>query len=338
MTNRERFAKTLAADPTVDRCPVMEWAMWWDKTIGFWEGEGLQTGLDTWQLYDEFGLDWNIQFWFEHETPDCPQPATHGAPLVRNMEEYQAFKKYLYPKDAVQRMAERQRFALPHYENGSAVVWYTLEGFFWYPRKLLGIEPHLYAFYDQPELYHAICEDVLEWHLGVIEEFAQVMKADFMTIAEDMSYNNGPMISEKCYNEFIAPYYARLVPAIKQHGTRVILDSDGDISRAVPWFISSGVEGILPLERQAGVDIAALQLQYPGFMWLGGFDKMCLLKGKAAIDAEFERIKPILRRGRFIPSVDHQTPPGVTMENYRYYISRLREASTLACKGAQEAR
>jgi hypothetical protein len=99
------------------------------------------------------------------------------------------------------------------------------------------------------------------------------------------------------------------------------IDSDGDVTKSISWYADAGVEGILPLERQAGVDIGELQNKYPNFFWMGGFDKMCLLKDKDAIDAEFERVTPILRRGRFIPSVDHQTPPGVTVENYRYYIN-----------------
>ena len=31
-----------------------------------------------------------------------------------------------------------------------------------------------------------------------------------MTIAEDMSYNHGPMISERTFDEFVAPYYRQL--------------------------------------------------------------------------------------------------------------------------------
>ena len=37
MTNRERFHKLMNADSTIDRYPALEWAVWWDKTIDFWE-------------------------------------------------------------------------------------------------------------------------------------------------------------------------------------------------------------------------------------------------------------------------------------------------------------
>ncbi len=74
----------------------------------------------------------------------------------------------------------------PFYENGQTLVWYTLDGFFWWPRTLLGIENHLYSFYDQPELYHRICEDLLEWQIAQVDALARYMKPDFMTIAEDI--------------------------------------------------------------------------------------------------------------------------------------------------------
>ncbi|HAT10122.1 MAG TPA: hypothetical protein DCS97_05920, partial [Planctomycetes bacterium] len=55
------------------------------------------------------------------------------------------------------------------------------------------------------------------------------------------------------------------------------------------------------------------------------YDKMVMPKGEAAMRAEFERLLPAMRRGRFIPSVDHQTPPGVSLENYRIYLRLLAE-------------
>ncbi|MDR1439687.1 MAG: hypothetical protein LBJ10_06645 [Clostridiales bacterium] len=331
-TVRDRFHRTLAADSSVDRCPAIEWATWWDRTINGWEAEGLPVGLGQQELFGHFGLDPHAQFWFRHEAPDGPKPASHGAPIAVGCAGYDAVRGQLYPADAVRRELPRIESVRAAHGRGDILAWYTLEGFFWYPRKLLGIENHLYSFYDEPELYHRICGDLLEWQLGVVGEFAQYIRADFMTIAEDMSYNNGPMVSEECFYEFIAPYYRRLIPEIKKHGTKVFVDSDGDVSKLVPWLADVGVEGILPLERQAGVDIGALQRAHPGFFWLGGFDKMSLLAGKEAIDAEFERILPMLRRGRFIPSVDHQTPPGVAIENYRYYAMRLRECAAAACK------
>jgi len=43
--------------------------------------------------------------------------------------------------------------------------------------------------------------------------------------------------------------------------------------------------------------------------------------------AEFERLLPVMRKGGFLPSVDHQTPPEVSLENYRTYLRLYEEYS-----------
>ena len=71
---------------------------------------------------------------------------------------------------------------------------------------------------------------------------------------------------------------------------------------------------------------------YPGLIMIGGYDKTVMHKGEAAMRAEFERILPVIRSGGYIPGVDHQTPPDVTMEDYYVFMKLLREYSYQAAK------
>ena len=64
---------------------------------------------------------------------------------------------------------------------------------------------------------------------------------------------------------------------------------------------------------------------------IGGFDKTVMHLGEARMREEFERLMPAMRSSRFIPSVDHQTPPAVSMEDYRLYVRLLREYAKRAC-------
>jgi hypothetical protein len=52
---------------------------------------------------------------------------------------------------------------------------------------------------------------------------------------------------------------------------------------------------------------------------------MTMNRGEAAMRAEFERLRPLIASGGYIPSVDHQTPPGVSMEEYRVFRRLLDE-------------
>ena len=327
MNTRERFLKTLNFEP-VDRLPMIEWATWWHLTTDRWKQEGLEVELreGLWEnesLEVQFGLDLHMQSWIGISTAKTPKPAYHGAPIVQTREEYLQIKPTLYPDDPLDH--DRLRRIAQWQSRGDVIAWITLDGMFWGPRNLLGIEPHLYAFYDEPELMHEINRDITAYNMRIYEQVCEHFVPDFMTIAEDMSYNNGPMISEELFDEFISPYYQQMIPPMKERGTRVFVDSDGDISLALPWFARAGVEGILPLERQAGVDLMKLRESYPKFLFLGHYDKMVMPLGEEAMRAEFERLLPVMRQGGFVPSVDHQTPPGVSLENYQIYLRLLRE-------------
>jgi hypothetical protein len=325
MNHVERFRAVMNFQP-VDRLPRWEWAMWWDETIQRWHGEGLPDRFKFSQVFElaqYFELDPYQQFWFSTTDPTIEATQHHVEGIVANMDDYRRIRPGLFPchDAAIQSLAgwaERQR-------RGEAVVWCTLEGFFWFPRTLMGFEKLMYAFPDQPELLHHINSDLLEFNLGLLDRIFEVCVPTFMTIAEDMSYNHGPMISKKTFDEFVAPYYRRLVPRLLERNILPLVDTDGDVTLLVPWFAEVGVNGVLPLERQAGVDAMELRRHYPRLQMVGHFDKMTMNQGEAAMRAEFERLRPVMKTGGFIPSVDHQTPPGVSLDQYRVYLRLLRE-------------
>lgn len=329
MTNRERFQRVMRFEP-VDRLPVFEWAPWWDKTLERWYKEGLPRHLtDGFDIRNYFGQDAHRQYWIPTRKPTCPPPAGHGLGIVKDMDDYQAVKEYLYPdvpfdKDLVKSWAIKQK-------KGDLIVWISLDGFFWWPRVLLGIERHLLAFYDQPEVLHAINSDLLAFQLRTIDTFCDICVPDFMTFAEDMSYNHGPMLSKTQFDEFLAPYYRKIVPILHERGIIPFVDTDGDVTKPVSWYEDVGILGFLPLERMAGVDVNLLRQEHPRLRMIGAFDKTVMHLGEERIREEFERLLPVMRSGGFVPSVDHQTPPEVSLSDYLLWVRILKEYSVKAC-------
>lgn len=334
MTNRERFQRTFAFQP-VDRLPVIEWAGWWDLTIKNWHTQGLPSELtDAHDIREYFGQDSHRQVSASVCAADCP-PRTNEHPLVRDRHDYMELKPYLYPRACldmkyVELCAEEQ-------SEGKSAIWLTLEGPFWYPRTLFGIEPHLTAFYDNSDLMKEINADLEQWSLYAYEQFCRVCVPDFMTFAEDMSYNHGPMIGESLFEEFIAPFYQTIAPVMREKGTVVIVDTDGDITRPITWYMKAGAQGFLPLERMAGVDVSAIRRQHPDVVLIGAFDKTVMHLGEQRIRQEFERLLPVMKQGGFIPSCDHQTPPAVSLDDYRLYMGLLREYCQKAAPASAQA-
>jgi hypothetical protein len=320
----ERFKAVMAFQP-VDRLPKWEWAMWWDKTLARWRSEGLpdRLGGDVFEVHKYFGLDPYKQFWFSTTDPTIEAAQHHVEGCVSNMDDYRRICSDLFPdhSTALAQLAPWFR----RQTEGDAVVWITLEGFFWFPRTLMGFTKLMLAYYDQPELIHRINQDLLDFNLRLLDQIDKLGRPTFVTVAEDMSYNNGPMVSREICERFLSPYYRRMLERSSEMNMLTFIDTDGDVTTLIPWLQSLGIHGVLPLERQAGVDGMNLRQTFPTLRMIGHFDKMVMPHGEAAMRAEFDRLTPLAIMGGFIPSVDHQTPPGVSLRQYRVYLRLLEE-------------
>jgi uroporphyrinogen decarboxylase len=183
------------------------------------------------------------------------------------------------------------------------------------------------AFAERPELVRAIVDRLASLWVAVMDRVLSEVKVDCIHIWEDMSYKNGPLISPQMFRELLLPAYKRVTEVARGHGVRVALvDTDGDCRKLIPPMVEGGVTGLYPFEAQAGMDVVEIRRDFPKLQILGGIDKKALARGRAAIDAELERQVPaMLKRGGYIPMVDHQVPPDVSWESYLYYRRRLAE-------------
>ena len=306
MNGSERFSAILSGRKP-DRLPVIEWAPWWNLTVRRWENEGLKTKprtyRDVYGIQRELGLDGCVQTFYNVRTKLTPKAVSRGQGIIKNEDDYRKIKQTMYPEPEDLFPREHYLWLESVHADGESIAFFSVEGFFWFARELLGIEPHFYSFYDCPELL------------------------DAMSFAEDMSYNNGPMLGKELFDRFLAPYYKRIIPVLKKYGVPVFIDSDGDITKAVDWYSEAGADGMFPLERQAGVDVSVYIAKHPEMAFLGHFDKMCMKYGENAMRAEFERLMPSWQNGKLIPSVDHQTPPDVSLDNYKIFVSLFKEYS-----------
>lgn len=217
------------------------------------------------------------------------------------------------------------------HDRGDYSIRLNLEGFFWVPREIMGIEAHLYGFYDEPELLHDINEYIYKVYSTKVMRIVEMLQPDVIYFMEDLSGKNGPMVSGELFDEFVGTYYKRLIPMFKEKGVKnVFVDTDGDFNLIIPNFIAAGVDGFLPMDVNAGMDIVKVRSQFPNLKFIGGYNKLKIAEGKEAIDEEFARILPVIRGGGYIVGSDHQVAPSTSLENYRYYIGRLKEAMAQA--------
>jgi hypothetical protein len=253
--------------------------------------------------------------------------------VVTDRESWERLKAHTREQLRIHCTTENLEKAYGPYREGSArgdwALRFRIQGFFWCPRDLMGIEQHLIGYYDCPDLVRDINRFQLDVYLEQLEGILRIIQPSTLFFEEDLSGRTGPMVSPECFDEFITPCYREIIPFLKARGVgEIMLDTDGDFTALIPQFNKAGLDGVLPVDVNAGVDIVEVRKQYPALKFWGGFNKLKIIEGPQAIEEEFRRLEPVIRQGGCILCTDHQAAPHTPLEHYRYYVRRLREVMT----------
>ncbi len=204
----------------------------------------------------------------------------------------------------------------------------TNGGFLGFPRQIMGITNYMMMLYDDPELIHDICDTFLRFLLEYYGIIAKDVEVDCILIWEDMAGKKGSLISPEHFRQFLTPRYKKIVEFAKDMNIDIILtDSDGFVEDLIPLIVETGITGMYPFERAAGNDLLRIRNNFPNFQILGGIDKRVLFEDSnfSRIDSELEIVKILLKKGRYIPHIDHFVSQDCTFSNFTYYRNKLNK-------------
>lgn len=244
---------------------------------------------------------------------------------VATMEDFERIVPRLNAKDPGRIKEDFYEIILKANISNEAIgVW--LDGFFAWPRELMGIENLSIAYFEDPKLIHAINSQ----HACFIKEYIDVVlsktKVDYACFFEDMAYKSGALISPRIFREFMTTYYEDVIQYLKGKGIqKIMIDSDGNTVELCQLFVEVGADVYYPCEINAGSHPEVLRKKYPNLALIGGIDKKALIAGKDSIDKELSKLPALIELGGYIPAVDHRIPPDVTLENYKYYVEKKKE-------------
>ena len=196
-------------------------------------------------------------------------------------------------------------------------------GYYSMLRNWMGTEGLSYMFYDNPSLVEECLEFLTDFIMRLFTKAVTEIPFDFYYVHEDMAGKGGPLMGPELFRKFLLPHYKRFVAFLKGHGVKLVLvDTDGDHTVLTPLFLEAGVDGFGPMERAAGMDPVRMRKEYgTSVCMVGGIDNRELAKDRDSIDRELERsVRPIVDQGGYIPTVDHAVQPGVSLDNFKYYL------------------
>ena len=365
MKQSERFSKLMSYED-FDRPPIWYFGTW-EETDQRWLQEGLRrveeipetTGMDPdWEqgLWQMHGLattgpigSYELEVLEETESyqvtrtevgavvrssklgssiPDLLEPA-----LKPTRDAWSEFKKFLDPSDPVRRPSgwERAADALAATDGFKAFLGGSLFG---WPRDWMGVEAISMLSYDDPGLYEEIIDTTVEHFMALTGPVLDRTSFDLAYVFEDCCFNNGPLFSPATYDRFYGKYYRKLVDFYHSKGVGfVLLDSDGKVDDLISRWLDSGIDILFPIEVGTWKsDPIKLHSRFgKDLRMMGGFDKHLIPRGKEAVRAELERLKPLVDQGGFIPLPDHRIPPDCSLDDFKAYVQIFGET---LCNGS----
>ena len=337
-----------------DRLPVVHWSQW-PETLERWKREGLAEDGDVrkhlgaaphWafvgvnvalhppfaeEVYEETG-EYRI---FRDRAGVVCKDFKHASSIphyldytLKDASGWETYKQRLQPDpgripdDLDERIARAEASGLPiAVATGSMMGWI---------RNWMGVENMSFLMFDDPDVYGDMVRTIAELTCWGIDQVVPRMSSppDMGFGWEDIAGRSGPLVSPSIFREHVAPGYRMIREKLDSYGVPLLgIDSDGDVEPLIADWLDAGVNVLFPIE--IGVwqaDPMALRRQFgQELRIIGGYDKRAIEHGPAAIDAEFERRLPLIRDGGFVPMPDHLITPDTSLDDYRYFIERLRE-------------
>lgn len=342
-----------------DRGMVCDFGFWWE-TLEVWKEQGLPAWVNDSNTNEFFGMDaythgvgnhCGLQPGFgfqiledrgDHEVVQDDEgvitlrkkfmssiPIHIGHTLV----DRESWKKEFLPRldpSSPERLpkdwpARVERFKDPAYDHAIDVFAGSLYGWI---RNWMGVEAVSYVVYDDPAWFEEMVDTIADCVVGTLQRvFDAGVRPDACSMWEDMCYNGGPLLSPEHFAKYLVPRYRRITDLLHRYGVNIVWnDCDGKIDALIPHWLEGGVNCLFPIEVGTwGGDPVRYRKEYgKDLLLMGGFDKHLLARGEDSIQAEIERLTPLVEEGGYIPFCDHRVPPDVPLKNYLYYLRTVR--------------
>ena len=198
---------------------------------------------------------------------------------------------------------------------------------------LRGTESFLMDMALHTEFAHALLDKVTTAMEGLLKLAIQAGGKYFDMIelpGDDYAGNTNLLMSPVMFRNFIKPCLERLIQVIKEHNPdiKVMLHSDGAITKLLPEILSLGVDVIHPLEPLAATDLPAVKKQFgEQVTFLGGIDISRAMPGTSEdVIAETKlRISQLASGGGYILAPSNHLQADVPAENVLTLFNTARE-------------
>ena len=181
----------------------------------------------------------------------------------------------------------------------------------------VGLELFSYLMVDSPDLIADYYDAVTKRTIRSIDahDFPDSVYAVFD--CEDVAYKGGLLLPPNYLRKEFIPRFEGIVDAWHKKGIKFVYHSDGDLSEILPDLVSCGIDGLNPIETQAGFEIPEIRKIAPDLILIGGVDCSQILPNGTPDEVRAETEKVLRQAGpKSLIGSSSEVQHSVPLENY----------------------
>jgi len=162
-----------------------------------------------------------------------------------------------------------------------------------------------------------VLDDRKKFSIELIKDLAD-HGAEMVLCYDDLGFKEGPLLNPADFKELFVPRMKEIVDAAHKRGMKFFLHSCGNLNELWDDIISTGIDGLHPIEPTAKMNIFDLKKNNPDLVFIGNVSPQDLQdKSPDFIRDYTTRLMTECKEGgHYILSSGHSINPAVDLENY----------------------
>ncbi len=283
--------------------------------------------IDQYTVRDEWGVAWT-------KPPHYLYASTVDNPIKEPT--LDALRRYSFPdaEDPGRYEGLKERAKRLHDQTNYAIVadYPTGAGPFDQAWRLRGMEELFIDMLEGADFCHEVFDLIGDWYQRVYERYMQEVGpyVQMVMLYEDLSMQEGPLISRELFRRYVKPQHEKIVGAITDHTDAAIcIHICGSAYAFIQDFIEMGIGVLNPVQiRAKDMEPEKLKAQFGDkISFHGGVDPQELLPhgSPEAVQEEVRRLVRILgRNGGYLLASCHSIQPDVPPQNINALFSADR--------------
>lgn len=217
-------------------------------------------------------------------------------------------------------------------------------GFLHQAQFMRGYDHWLMDLAAEPALAEYYMDRILEIWLAEARAMIQAVEdtADVVIYADDIAFQNGPMVSDEMYRRYLQPRQKRVFDLMAASEMKSLYHSCGSITSLIPHLVDMGVDALNPVQVSAeGMGNTASLKETWGdqVTFWGGIDTHYVMPRGSVEEVQEEvhrRLDDLAGNGGYVLATVHDIQAEVPPENVRALFQAADEWSGPQWKGAED--